>query len=82
MKESPLVTCPECKQDALARVMGAGSGLIFKGSGFYLTDYKGDSKKSSKPSEKKEEKKSDSAPASGSNDTKPASPSPPETKKS
>ena len=40
MKEDPLLRCPSCGKDALARIMGGGSGLIFKGSGFYQTDYK------------------------------------------
>jgi len=40
MTEDPLVHCPKCGRDTLARVMGAGGGVIFKGSGFYLTDYK------------------------------------------
>ena len=34
------VHCPNCNTDNLARSIGAGAGLIFKGSGFYLTDYK------------------------------------------
>jgi putative FmdB family regulatory protein len=38
--EPPLTLCPQCKTENLARVMGIGGGLIFKGSGFYLTDYK------------------------------------------
>lgn len=38
--EEPLVECPRCKMKSLARVIGTGGGLIFKGSGFYLTDYK------------------------------------------
>ena len=40
IKDDPLTLCPECKTTNLARVMGTGGGLIFKGSGFYLTDYK------------------------------------------
>jgi len=40
MTEEPLVRCPKCGKDTLARAMGTGGGLIFKGSGFYLTDYK------------------------------------------
>lgn len=47
MTEPELVTCPECKHDTLKKMLGSGSGIIFKGSGFYLTDYK---KKSSSPS--------------------------------
>ena len=46
--DPPLVRCPNCSTDNLARVIGGGSGVIFKGSGFYLTDYK---KKASKGSE-------------------------------
>jgi len=40
MSEAPLTLCPKCNTESLARVMGTGVGLIFKGSGFYLTDYK------------------------------------------
>ena len=45
MFDAPRKTCPECK-GAVRRLVSGGSGLIFKGSGFYLTDYK--NKKSSK----------------------------------
>lgn len=40
MKDQPLTTCPECGQDGLKRLIGRGAGIIFKGSGFYQTDYK------------------------------------------
>ena len=40
MSEEPLTRCPECGTDNLARVMGTGGGIIFKGSGFYVTDYR------------------------------------------
>jgi len=54
MNEAPLTHCPSCHTENLARIMGAGAGLIFKGSGFYLTDYKKqDHKKPAKPSESK-----------------------------
>ena len=36
----PLTRCPRCDTDNLVRVMGTGGGLIFRGTGFYLTDYK------------------------------------------
>jgi putative FmdB family regulatory protein len=56
--EPPLKHCPKCKTDNLARIMGTGVGLIFKGSGFYLTDYKkANSVTSSSP--KKEEKQTE-----------------------
>ncbi len=40
ISEPPLTHCPNCNTESLARVIGGGTGLIFKGSGFYLTDYK------------------------------------------
>jgi putative FmdB family regulatory protein len=36
----PLKTCPECSKDQLRRLIGTGAGIIFKGSGFYETDYR------------------------------------------
>jgi len=40
MKDDPIKTCPGCKKPAAKRLVGGGAGLIFKGSGFYITDYK------------------------------------------
>jgi len=40
MKDEPLVECPACHTPNLVRLISAGTGLIFKGKGFYLTDYK------------------------------------------
>jgi putative FmdB family regulatory protein len=37
--DDPIDTCPECNGKA-ERVISGGTGLIFKGSGFYITDYK------------------------------------------
>lgn len=47
MSDEPLKKCPECGKNTLKRLIGTGAGLIFKGSGFYLTDYK--NAKSSSP---------------------------------
>ena len=81
--EPPLLRCPECNTDNLVRVIGTGAGLIFKGTGFYLTDYKrggqssqssgeekGDTKKETKQETKKEDKP---APSSDKKSTPPAS---------
>ena len=38
-----LKKCPSCGKKKLQRLIGAGAGLIFKGSGFYTTDYRNDS---------------------------------------
>lgn len=40
MKDAPLTTCPACQRPSVKRKVGSGAGLIFKGSGFYITDYK------------------------------------------
>ncbi len=47
MRDEPLKKCPKCKKIGVKRLVGGGAGLIFKGSGFYITDYK---KKSGTPS--------------------------------
>ena len=49
----PLRKCPECKKPKLRRLIGAGAGVIFKGSGFYETDYRSDGYKKSAEAEKK-----------------------------
>ena len=54
MSAEPIKICPNCKSD-VKRLIGPGAGAIFKGSGFYQTDYKN---KSSKPSAKKDSTKS------------------------
>jgi len=51
-----LKKCPECKKMGLERQLGTGAGLIFKGSGFYQTDFKtkrGTPDKEPKPAESK-----------------------------
>ena len=48
----PLRKCPVCRTNSLKRLIGAGSGIIFKGSGFYQTDYRTESYKKGQKSEK------------------------------
>jgi putative FmdB family regulatory protein len=44
----PLTACPEdCCQGLVKRLIGAGGGLLFKGSGFYITDYRSEGYKKS-----------------------------------
>lgn len=45
INDPPLKKCPQCGQKKLRRLFGTGAGLIFKGSGFYQTDYRSDSYK-------------------------------------
>lgn len=40
MSAKPVQVCPECGKKKARRLIGAGAGLIFKGSGFYVTDYR------------------------------------------
>ena len=59
---SVLRKCPKCGKSALKRLIGTGAAVIFKGTGFYQTDYPSNSykqavKKESDKSSKKEEKK-------------------------
>jgi putative FmdB family regulatory protein len=37
---APVKKCPECGKNKVRRLIGTGAGLIFKGSGFYITDYR------------------------------------------
>ena len=39
MTDKPVKRCPSCGRKRVRRLIGAGAGLIFKGSGFYVTDY-------------------------------------------
>lgn len=39
IKDEPLTLCPECGHDTLKKMVSVPAGLIFKGTGFYLTDY-------------------------------------------
>ena len=55
--ESPLEECPECN-GKVKRLIGAGAGLIFKGSGFYITDYRSEGYKESEKKDKKSTEKS------------------------
>jgi len=57
-------TCPECKKRKLRRLFGTGGAIMFKGSGFYQTDYRSDSYKKAAEADKKSS--SDSAASSES----------------
>ena len=49
---NPLRKCPQCTRPDLKRLIGAGAGIIFKGSGFYQTDYRSESYKQAQKKEK------------------------------
>lgn len=80
IKADPIKKCPKCGKSKARRQIGGGAGLIFKGSGFYLTDYRSDAYKKAAEADKKSASSSDSSPkgeSSGSaksESTKPSSP--------
>ncbi len=81
MNDEKLKDCPQEDCDgAVKRLLGTGAGIIFKGGGFYETDYRSESYKSgakkeseaSKPKESKESKSGDSSGSSPKTDTAPS----------
>jgi putative FmdB family regulatory protein len=88
MSDKPQARCPVCGKPATRKISG-GAGLVFKGSGFYITDYGKDGKGPRKPegeaqpaaeakpgSETKSEgSKSEAKPATSKSDVSPTKPS-------
>jgi predicted nucleic acid-binding Zn ribbon protein len=68
MSDEPLTVCPKC-QGKLTKILYP-TGVIFKGSGFYTTDYKGSGKEPAKSN----------GTSSGGSESKPGSETKPETK--
>jgi putative FmdB family regulatory protein len=81
MSDAPLVTCPTCGQETLNRIVSGGAGVLYKGEGWYVTDY---SKKSSGGKEapaatttdKQEKSDKPAAPVSSPSETTPKTPAP------
>ena len=61
MKDAALKKCPKCGKNALERLIGTGAAILFKGSGFYQTDYRSESYKAG-----------EKAASGGGGDSKPA----------
>lgn len=51
MSDEPVATCPECGEKA-ERILSGGAGFLFKGDGFYITDYRSDDYKKKAAAEK------------------------------
>lgn len=52
IKDEPKRKCPECGRQKLRRLIGPGAAIVFKGSGFYQTDYRSDSYKKAAAADK------------------------------
>lgn len=77
--------CPRCKKNSLRRLFGTGAALLFRGSGFYQTDYRSESYKKGAEAEKKStdggaSKSADGKAAAKSADSKPAETKPVESR--
>jgi putative FmdB family regulatory protein len=80
---SPVKKCPKCGKNKVRRLISAGAGLIFKGSGFYITDYRdpGYSEKAKADTAAASEKPAESKPGESKSDSsKPSENKPAETK--
>lgn len=73
IKAAPVKKCPECGKNQAQRVIGPGAGIIFKGSGFYITDYRSDSyKKAAAAESSSSSSKSDSGSSKSEGSASPA----------
>lgn len=61
--DDPLTKCPECNKDKLRRLFGTGAAVLFKGSGFYQTDYRSESYKAGEKKDSEASKAAESKPA-------------------
>ena len=66
----PTRKCPKCKKMKAERIISAGGGIIFKGSGFYQTDYRSDSYKKGAEAAKKASDGSSSSSSSSKSESK------------
>ena len=67
--EEPLKKCPKCGKPKLRRLFGAGAAVLFKGSGFYQTDYRSESYKSAAKAEQDASKPAEKTDKAGTNGT-------------
>jgi putative FmdB family regulatory protein len=63
--EEPLKKCPKCGKKKLRRLFGTGAAVLFKGSGFYETDYRSESYKSAAKADQEAASKSNASDSTG-----------------
>ncbi len=71
MKDKPVRKCPACGSRSAERLIGTGAGIIFRGSGFYVTDYRSKSYKERQKAEKQAAKGGSDSQPSGSDKSTP-----------
>jgi len=69
IKAEPTKKCPKCKKAKAERIISAGGGIIFKGSGFYQTDYRSESYKKGAEAAKKASDSSSASTSESKSDT-------------
>lgn len=72
IKAEPIKKCPECRKNQAERVIGPGAAILFKGSGFYLTDYRSESYKKAAAADKPASSSSEGSSGKSNGESKPA----------
>jgi putative FmdB family regulatory protein len=76
IKADPQTVCPQCQEAKLRRKIGPGAAILFKGSGFYQTDYRSESYKAGAKADKPPEAPAKTPDSSSSSATKSEAPKP------
>lgn len=76
IKAEPIKKCPACGKNKVQRLISSGAGFIFKGSGFYITDYRSDSYKAAARADSSASAASPGASSSSSSASTPPAPAP------
>ena len=79
IKDGPKRTCPSCGKRALERLIGTGAAVMFKGSGFYQTDYRSDNYKKGAEADSKASSGGGDGGSKNDSKTEAAKPAAPET---
>lgn len=72
IKAPPTKKCPECKKAKAERLIGTGAGIIFKGSGFYQTDYRSSAYSKAAEADKSAQSEASKSDSSSKSESKPA----------
>jgi putative FmdB family regulatory protein len=81
MSDPPVMECTQCGAEAIRKISG-GAGLVFKGSGFYITDYRGEGYKKAAEGDKGASSSSGGGESKSESKSEPAAAPKPESKSS